>query len=116
MKEASPLTAGTLDDLERRSPAVLRTVIEHYVTGIPTDVARLRTAVGRGDRERIVDIAHDLAGSAMVVGAHDLATLLRVVENGPAGLDLAAWIDCVAAEHHHVIDALQARIQPGGDG
>ena len=113
--KASPLSAGTLDDLERRSPAVLRTVIEHYVAGIPTDVARLQTAVGRGDRERIVDIAHDLAGSAMVVGARDLATLLRVVEGESADVDLAAWIDRVAAEHHHVIDALQARIRPEGE-
>ena len=116
LREANPLSAGTLDDLERRSPAVLRTVIQHYVAGIPTDVARLRTAVGRGDRERIVDIAHDLAGSAMVVGAHDLATLLRVVEREAAGVDLASWIDRVATEHHHVIDALQARIQPEANG
>jgi CheY-like chemotaxis protein len=115
LKTASPLSAGTLDDLERRSPAVLRTVVEHYVAGIPTDVARLRTAVGRGDRERIADLAHDLAGSAMVVGARDLATLLRVVEGEAADVDLAVWIDRVAVEHHHVIDALQARIRPEGD-
>jgi HPt (histidine-containing phosphotransfer) domain-containing protein len=90
-------------------------VIQHYVAGIPTDVARLRTAVGRGDREQIVDLAHDLAGSAMVVGARDLATLLRVVEGEAADVDLAAWIDRVALEHHHVIDALQARIRPEGE-
>ena len=116
LREASPLSTGTLDDLERRSPAVLRTVIQHYVAGIPTDVARLRTAVGRGDRERIVDIAHDLAGSAMVVGARDLATLLRMVEGEAPDVDLGTWIDRVAVEHHHVIDALQARIQPAENG
>jgi signal transduction histidine kinase/FixJ family two-component response regulator len=115
LRAASPLSTDTLDDLERRSPAVLRTVIEHYVAGIPTDVARLRTAVGRGDRERIADIAHDLAGSAMVVGARDLATLLRVVEGETASVDLAAWIDRVSVEHLHVIDALQARIRPEGE-
>jgi hypothetical protein len=51
----------------------------------------------------------------MVVGAHDLATLLRVVEGEAAPVDLAAWIDRVAAEHRHVIGALQARIQPEGE-
>jgi hypothetical protein len=101
--------AETLDDLERRSPAVLRTVIDHYVSGIPTDMANLRTAVARGDRDRVHAMAHDLAGSALVVGARELAALLREAERTGEALSLDPWLASVEAEHRRVLQALYQR-------
>jgi len=101
--------AETLDDLERRSPAVLRTVIDHYVSGIPTDMANLRTAVARGDRDRVHAMAHDLAGSALVVGARQLAALLREAERTGEALSLDPWLASVEAEHRRVLQALHQR-------
>jgi len=104
------VSAQTLDDLERRSPAVLRTVIEHYLAGIPTDMAGLRGAVARGDRDRVQAMAHDLAGSALVVGAKELAGLLREAERGGAGLALDPWFATVDDEQRRVLAALEFRV------
>jgi signal transduction histidine kinase/CheY-like chemotaxis protein/HPt (histidine-containing phosphotransfer) domain-containing protein len=103
------VSAETLDDLERRSPAVLRTVIDHYSTGIPTDMAQLATAVARGDRERVHAMAHDLAGSALVVGARRLAALLREAESGGETMALDVWLARVDIEHRRVLDVLNQR-------
>jgi signal transduction histidine kinase/CheY-like chemotaxis protein len=99
----------TLDDLERRSPAVLRTVIEHYSTGIPTDMAQLASAVARGDRTRVQAMAHDLAGSALVVGARRLAALLREAESDDDTMALDVWLARVDIEHRRVLDVLSQR-------
>jgi signal transduction histidine kinase/DNA-binding response OmpR family regulator len=103
------VSAETLDDLERRSPAVLRTVIEHYSKGIPTDMAQLTTAVTRGDRERVQAMAHDLAGSALVVGARRLAALLREAESAGDTMALDVWLARVDVEHRRVLDVLNQR-------
>jgi CheY-like chemotaxis protein len=106
---AAVVSPETLGDLERRSPAVLRTVIDHYVTGIPTDMAQLAGAVVRGDRHRVEAMAHDLAGSALVVGARRLAALLREAERGGDAAALQPWFERVDAEQRRVLDALAQR-------
>ena len=104
----APVVAATLDDLEARSPAVLRAVIEHYLAGIPTDMAHLQTAIDNGHVERVRSMAHDLAGSALVVGARTLAGLLRQAEHDDT-VALDAWFTAVDAEHRRVLDALRQR-------
>ena len=72
-------------------------------------MATLRLAVGRDDREQVQAMAHDLAGSALVVGAAQLAALLREVDTVGPLPDLGGWVERVEHEHRRVIAALEER-------
>jgi signal transduction histidine kinase/CheY-like chemotaxis protein/HPt (histidine-containing phosphotransfer) domain-containing protein len=107
---AGPIHEEALADLERRSPAAMRTVIDHYLDGIPKDIVTLRAAVEIRDTERIRAMAHTIAGSALIVGARGFADVLREAEARNPPADLGAWFERVDTEHRRVIDALSARV------
>jgi signal transduction histidine kinase/CheY-like chemotaxis protein len=113
-EETGPaLDPEVLDDLGRRSPALLRQLLEQYVGAIPGEMAELRATATRGDRERLAASAHDLVGSALLVGARELARRLRLVEAldakaSPA--DVQQAMARVDDEHRRVLTALVTRV------
>ena len=110
---SAAVDAEVLDDLGRRSPSLLRQMLEHYVRAVPGEIAELRAAAVRGESEAMGARAHDLAGSALLVGAKELARRLRAVESLDSASGVGA-IDALAAvqdEHERVLLALAARLQ-----
>jgi len=103
---------SVLDDLGRRSAALLRQLLEHYLAAVPAEVAELRAVAARGDLESARARAHDLAGSALLVGAKELARRLRSIEalDSEAAMGLLDALSAVEEEHRRVVAALAARL------
>jgi signal transduction histidine kinase/CheY-like chemotaxis protein/HPt (histidine-containing phosphotransfer) domain-containing protein len=106
------LDPGVLDDLGRRSSTLLRQLLEHYLGSIPAEVGQLCGEVHRGETERISARAHDLAGSALLVGARELARRLRRLETPDAETRgrLPEAMAEVEDEHRRVLEALGTRL------
>jgi signal transduction histidine kinase/CheY-like chemotaxis protein len=107
---APALDPETLDDLARRSPALLRQLLEHYLGSIPGEITALRATAERGEKEPLKERAHELAGSALMVGARELARRLRVLENLDPTTSVLEALDRVEEEHRRVLATLTTRL------
>lgn len=85
--------------------ALLQRLIELFFTHTPALLADLESALARGDAPAVELIAHRLAGSAAMFGAHQARLAARKLEEiGRAG-DLAT-----AAEAHTAVRAEISRL------
>lgn len=85
---------------------VLHDVMELMTTESPQVHAALKSSLDRGDATELKRAAHTLKGSVSIVGAADLARLLKRVEQSAAACDLAA-----ASEDFVEIDRQFAELQ-----
>jgi len=111
-EDTEVIDASVLDDLGRRSAPLLRQLLENYVAAVPGEVAELRAVAARGDLEAARARAHDLAGTALLVGARTLARRLRSIEalDSEAAMGLLDALSAVEEEHRRVVAALAARL------
>jgi PAS domain S-box-containing protein len=90
-------------------PDVLDDMVKMFIQGTPERVARLHEAIAGGNAERIAFTAHNLKGSAGVMGARRLIAVCQQLEDaGRTGqLDpTQAWLAQLDCEYERVCAAL----------
>lgn len=76
---------GRLDELlqvGRGADVIVRRAVGNFVDGLPTTIAALEEALDAGDDTALVERAHRLRGSALNLGATEVATVLQELETG----------------------------------
>ena len=92
---SGPQKLDTPCSLSELSPRVVDAMAEAFTAQWDNQVAKLRSAMERGDVNRLAEQAHRVASSCAVMGIADLAALLRDLEMecryGRTQPDLPAW-------------------------
>ena len=81
-----------------------------YLDETPQTLSQLSQAITRGDLERAHEVAHQLKGSSLSMGAHDLATVLGEAERAAHAHDHTALRD-IAARIQPVFEDTQQRLR-----
>lgn len=110
---SGPLEPSVLADLHALGAAFARDSLRMFLGGTPGRIDALVTALERGDREAIKEMAHVLRGSCGMIGARRLTELCGEIEKRSAGEDqggMSALIAPVRAEYQRVAAAIEAEI------
>ncbi|MBM4031784.1 MAG: response regulator [Planctomycetes bacterium] len=101
---------GLVDDRE-----LLRDLVQVFISETPARLAAARAACGKGDCERVLRIAHTVAGSASVVCAariHHAALALESAAREGQADRLAGLLDAVEAELRLLRDTVERQSLP----
>jgi len=79
-REKSILDVNELRSTVDNDESLLEKVLTVFLTAMPNNIAVLGGAAESGDAELFVRTAHTIAGSALTIGAHDLAAVAKRAE------------------------------------
>ncbi len=89
MVETQPIAQAWMDEMAARRPALVARMFEVFLAEEPQRLAEIRTALERGDAERLRFLVHSLKGAAAALGAERLRDCCLALELAAKEGDLA---------------------------
>ena len=95
---------------------LLREIGDIFINSGPERIGKLSKAVTEGDRDKVLDAAHLIKGSALNLAAHPLRVAVRQLENTletEGWSSVPFWLEVVLYEYRRLAGFLESLGKPG---
>ncbi len=113
------LEKGVLRELRESVGDTFNKIIEYFLEDTPIFLEAIRVAISNQDPVALTDAAHSIKGSAMNLGANNLANLCKQLEALGRSESIEGAVEllqCVVTEYEIIRPALRHEIEPDKGG